>query len=85
MSGQPEGAPSLEDRLERIDKIVAALDSDSVGLGQALALFEEGIQHVKKAEEVLEQAELRVTELAGPEGETEVAFDLEDGEGPDDS
>ncbi len=85
MSGEPADAPSLEARLARIDEIVTELDSDSVELSRALTLFEEGMQHVKKAEEALGQAELRVTELAGPEGEEEVAFDPEDGEGPEDS
>lgn len=77
-------APSLEKRLARIDEIVKALDDDSVGLSRALALYEEGMEHVKKAEAVLSEAELRVTELAGPDGSEEADLDLEGGDGPDD-
>lgn len=64
-----EGEPGLEDRLRRIDEIVAALDSDALGLDQALALFEEGVVHVGRARAILAAAELKVEELVGPDGE----------------
>ncbi|MFP3948103.1 MAG: exodeoxyribonuclease VII small subunit [Gemmatimonadota bacterium] len=62
----------LEARLKRLDEIVAALEGDEVDLDQALALFEEGVGHVRAAEKALAQAELRVEELLGegPDGET---------------
>lgn len=59
---------SVEERLRRLDRIVAALDADDVELEQSLALFEEGIRHVRAAERLLSSAELRVEELI--EGET---------------
>lgn len=80
--GDATEAPSLEKRLARIDEIVQALDDDSVELSRALALYEEGMEHVKQAEAVLSEAELRVTELAGPDGGREVDLDLEGGDGP---
>ena len=43
--------------------IVAALDAEDVELEQSLALFEEGIRHVRAAERLLSAAELRVEEL----------------------
>lgn len=61
--------PGLEDRLRRIDEIVAALDSDALGLDQALALFEEGVAHVGRARQILAAAELKVEELVGPAGQ----------------
>lgn len=42
------------------------LDSDSLGLDDALALFEEGVEHVSRAREILARTELRIEELAGP-------------------
>ncbi len=54
---------SLEERLRRLDAIVAALDSDDIELERSLALFEEGIRHVRAAEQLLSAAELRVEEL----------------------
>ena len=54
---------SVEERLRRLDRIVAALDAEDVELEQSLALFEEGIRHVRAAQQLLSAAELRVEEL----------------------
>jgi exodeoxyribonuclease VII small subunit len=54
---------SLEARLRRLESILARMESDDVGLEEALKLFEEGIVHVREAEKVLSAAELRVEEL----------------------
>lgn len=59
----------LEERLRRLETIVSALDSDALELEEALALFEEGVGHVRKAQEMLAQAELKVEELIGAEGD----------------
>ncbi len=58
--------PSLEDRLRRLEEIVRSLESDDLELDGALALFEEGVEHVRNAEETLKNAELKVEELLGP-------------------
>ena len=63
-----EEEPGLEERLARLDEIVSALEGDEVNLDEALALFEEGVRHVRAAEKALARAELRVEELLG-EGE----------------
>lgn len=65
-SSRQAGAPqpmSVEERLRRLDRIVAALDAEDVELEQSLAIFEEGIRHVRAAERLLAAAELRVEEL----------------------
>ncbi len=54
---------SVEERLRRLDRIVSALDSEDVELEQSLELFEEGIRHIRAAEQLLSAAELRVEEL----------------------
>ena len=59
----------LEERLERLEAIVSALEADDLGLDRALELFEEGVRHVRAAEKALSRAELRVEELLG-EGES---------------
>ena len=61
-AGDPQPM-SVEERLRRLDRIVAALDAEDVELEQSLALFEEGIRHVRAAERLLSAAELRVEEL----------------------
>lgn len=59
----------LDARLKRIEEIVVALDSDTLDLDEALALFEEGVAHLGHAREMLARTELRVEELIGPEGD----------------
>lgn len=56
---------SLEDRLRRLDEIVNRLEGGEVHLEAGLALFEEGVRHVREAEALLGRAELRVEELVG--------------------
>ena len=72
MSGEPDRdgvdappgvEPGLEGRLRRLEEIVASLEADDLDLERALALFEEGVAHVRSAEKILGQAELRVEEL----------------------
>ena len=60
--------PTLEDRLRRLDGIVAELEGGEVELEKGLDLFEEGVRHIREAEALLARAELRVEELVG-EGE----------------
>jgi len=54
---------TLEARLERLESILARMESDGVDLDEALRLFEEGVTHVREAEQVLTATERRVGEL----------------------
>jgi exodeoxyribonuclease VII small subunit len=64
---KPDAAPAeeegLEARLERLDQIVSALEVDELDLEKALALFQEGVAHVRAAEKILAEAEMKVEEL----------------------
>ena len=53
----------LETRLKRLETIVASLEAEDLDLDRALALFEEGVAHVRAAEKILAEAELKVEEL----------------------
>ncbi len=66
MNERHEGA--LEARLRRLEEILAKMESDDVALEEALELFEEGVGHVRAAERVLSEAELRVEELLSDGG-----------------
>jgi exodeoxyribonuclease VII small subunit len=61
--------PTLEERLSRLEEILARMESDEVELEEALKLFEEGVSHVRAAEKVLSETELKVEELLAS-GET---------------
>ena len=60
---------TLETRLARLEEILARMESDDVALEEALKLFEEGVTHVRAAEKVLSETELKVEELLAS-GET---------------
>jgi exodeoxyribonuclease VII small subunit len=69
---------TLEQTLARLEEIVARLDEERMDLGQALALFEEGVSHLRSAAEVLTEAEARVKRLTE---QADGAFVLEDLDG----
>lgn len=65
---------TIEQRLARLEEIVARLEDDPMELAAALALFEEGVACLREAASTLVEAEARVqklTELA--DGAFEVA------------
>jgi len=68
----------LDRRLRRIEEIVASLDSDTVDLDEALALFEEGVGHLRRAQQILQTAELKVEELIGAQGDEAREFEAPD-------
>ena len=73
-------APSLEERLKRLEEIVRSLEAADLEMEGALTLFEEGVEHVRGAEETLRIAELKVEELLGPEEDPVVRLLEEDSE-----
>ncbi len=56
-------AQNLEKRLARLDAIVAELERENLELEQALALFEEGVGHLRASEQAIGAAELRIQQL----------------------
>jgi len=53
----------FEDQLENLEKIVARLEDESVGLEEALGLFEGGMELARRCRARLEEVEQRVTQL----------------------
>lgn len=54
---------SFEKSVGRLEEIVRELDRDELDLDSALALFEEGITHLRTASAALTKAEARVQQL----------------------
>jgi exodeoxyribonuclease VII small subunit len=54
---------SFEKQLKRLEEIVAELESDEIELDKALALFEEGVKHLRAATDALAKAETKVQRL----------------------
>jgi exodeoxyribonuclease VII small subunit len=55
--------PGLEQRIARIEQIAVELESDRLELEDALRLFEEGVRHLRAAEALLRNSELRIERL----------------------
>ena len=55
--GQPA---SFEDELARLETVVRELEEGQIGLGESLARYEEGVKHLKRCYQLLEQAEQKV-------------------------
>jgi exodeoxyribonuclease VII small subunit len=63
----------FEDQLARLEEIVDRLEDESVGLEEALGLFENGMDLARRCRARLEEVEQRVTQLLETEnGEDEV-------------
>jgi len=72
---QPD-APSFEALLEELEGVVARLERGDAPLDQALAEFERGNDLARKATEILDSAEARVTKLIeARDGLREVPFE----------
>jgi len=53
----------FEQLLLRLEEISTLLESDDIGLEDSIKLYEEGIELSRKCYDILENAELKVTEL----------------------
>jgi exodeoxyribonuclease VII small subunit len=60
-----ECANTFEESLEELEKIVAELESGTLGLAEALARYEQGVKHLKGCQQLLERAERKIELLSG--------------------
>jgi len=67
----------FEDQLARLEEIVDRLEDESVGLEEALGLFENGMDLARRCRARLEEVEQRVTQLLESENEEDEAVDEE--------
>ena len=58
-----EESPSFEDSFLRLSEMAEQLESGGLTLAEATARFEEGMKLVQSCNEMLSNAELRITEL----------------------
>ena len=77
MSETEQKTERFEDQLENLEKIVARLEDESVGLEEALDLFENGMDLARSCRARLEEVEQRVTQLLEQDVHTAVNEDEE--------
>ncbi len=65
----PCDAPSFEQTLGRLEEIVHLLEEGKIGLDEALGRYEEGVGLLRKAYELLEKAQRRISLLSGVDSE----------------
>lgn len=71
MNEKAKDGERFEDQLAKLEKIVAELEDESVGLEQALDLFEGGMELARSCRMRLEEVEQRVTQLLEDEDDEE--------------
>ncbi len=54
---------SFESKLNRLEEISSLLESENIGLEEAISLYEEGIELSRVCISTLKNAELKITEL----------------------
>jgi exodeoxyribonuclease VII small subunit len=62
-------APSFEVSLAELEAIVGELESGKLGLSDALARYEQGVQHLKSCHQLLERVERKIELLSGMDAE----------------
>jgi exodeoxyribonuclease VII small subunit len=61
----PTDPPSFEQALSRLERVVKRLEEGDLGLAEALAEYEQGVQMLKQCHALLEKAERRIELLTG--------------------
>ena len=58
--------PPFEEAFRQLDETLRALERGGLSLEEAVSLYERGLQLVRYCNELLDRAELRVSQLAVP-------------------
>ena len=77
MSEKKKDVVRFEDQLAQLESIVARLEDESVGLEEALGLFENGMDLARRCRARLEEVKQRVTQLLESDDGGEAAVDEE--------
>ena len=56
----PKSALSFKEKLQELDKITAALESDDIDLQEAISYFERGTELAAELQDQLDKAELQI-------------------------
>jgi exodeoxyribonuclease VII small subunit len=75
MNEKAKDGERFEDQLAKLEEIVARLEDESVGLEEALDLFEGGMNLARGCKTRLEEVEQRVTQLLENEDNEEAAVE----------
>jgi len=71
MTDTKKSGDRFEDQLAKLEQIVDRLEDESVGLEEALELFENGMELARRCRARLEEVEQRVSQLLESESDEE--------------
>ena len=74
----PPPAPSFRAEVERLETIVRSLEDSDLDLDEALALFQEGVERLKAARQLLQDTELTLRQVAEAADDASSGNDVED-------
>ncbi|MDA1177386.1 MAG: exodeoxyribonuclease VII small subunit, partial [Planctomycetota bacterium] len=76
---------SFDEAMQRLEKIVAQLQSNDLPLERGIELYEEGIRYAKRCQQTLSRAEQRIDLLVaiGPDGQAQTTPFEDQGAGAD--
>lgn len=60
---------TFEQELEKLEQIVASIESGQVGLEESIRLYAEGMERIKRCRAVLDSAEKKIQMLTHGQGE----------------
>jgi len=60
---RPERSEGFEELYRRLEEVVSRLEQGGLSLEESLSLYEEGMKLARRCQELLQEAELRVTRL----------------------
>jgi exodeoxyribonuclease VII small subunit len=80
MTDKKKGGDRFEDQLAKLEEIVDRLEDESVGLEEALGLFENGMDLARRCRARLEEVEQRVSQLLESEDNEEEESSKEESE-----
>lgn len=63
---------SFDELLEKLEEIVQQLETDQLPLEESIATYETGMKVAARCQRLLNEAELRISRIAGDMGETEI-------------
>lgn len=58
-------APTFEEALAELESIVSDLEEGDLGLGEAMARYEQGVKHLRRCYGLLEEAQRKIELLTG--------------------
>lgn len=66
--GGREGEPNFDQNLAELERIVAQLEQETLGLEPALEKYREGVELVKKCQQTLTHFQKQIEELSAEDG-----------------